>query len=393
MKSFVTAMALLLFNVATAQTIRKIDGSALPVDSLESKINFLMREAGVPGLAVAVFNNNKPVYSHTFGLANVKEKVTFSPQSIMYAASFAKMVFAWIVMQLVEENILDLDRPLVNYLEKPLTSYEFKRKNRGYQDLVNDDRYKKITARMCLTHTTGFPNWRWFEPDNKLRFLFDPGTRYNYSGEGLYLLQFVIEQITGKDYETLSQQRVFGPVGMNHTSQLWQKSFEENLCYGHDANGEPVKPVKWTEANAAGSMNTSLEDFVKFYTAFINGNGLSAISFRNMTSRQIRIRSKRQFGPLSRVDGTDNDTIELGYGFGVGVLQSPYGRAFFKEGNDEGWQHYCIAFPDKKTAIVIMTNSNNGDSIFKDLLAYAIGDVYTPWQWENYIPYYQKNKK
>lgn len=82
--------------------------------------------------------------------------------------------------------------------------------------------------------------------------------------------------------------------------------------------------------------------------------------------------------------------IQLGYGLGYVVLQSPYGRAFFKEGNDVGWGHYTIAYPDKKIAVVILTNSENGEGIFKDILQVTIGDIYTPWYWENYIPWNQR---
>jgi len=109
-----------------------------------------------------------------------------------------------------------------------------------------------------------------------------------------------------------------------------------------------------------------------------------------MISPQIMIRSIAQFGPLSKVDSNTNDEIKLSYGLGVGLFQTKYGKAFFKEGHDDGWGHYTICYPDKKIAIIIMTNSDNGESIFKDLLANAIGDIYTPWQWENYIPYNQK---
>ena len=115
----------------------------------------------------------------------------------MYACSFAKNVFAYIAMQLVEEKKLDLDKPLVEYLDRPLVDIKIKGFKRGYHDLKDDARLKKITARMCLTHSTGFPNWRWFEADKKLKIKFEPGTRYSYSGEGLFLLQFIIEQITG----------------------------------------------------------------------------------------------------------------------------------------------------------------------------------------------------
>jgi len=225
----------------------------------------------------------------------------------------------------------------------------------------------------------------------KLKFKYDAGTRYSYSGEGLYLLQFVIEQLTGKDYESICKERVFNPLGMSGTSMIWQKRFDTNICYGHNAKGESYELMKWNEASCAGSMTTNFEHFTKFYTAFINHKNLTKKSFNEMTSTQIRIKSRSQFGPLAKVDSTDNDSLQLGYGLGVVVFHTPYGRAFFKEGHDDGWGHYSICYPDKKIAIVIMTNNDNGESIFKELLEYAIGDIYTPWQWENYIPYDKKN--
>src|ERR1700744_145372 len=103
-------------------------------------------------------------------------------------------------------------------------------------------------------------------------------------------------------------------------------------------------------------MTTTLADYDKFFTALINQKGLTQKSFKEMTNMQIRIRSKTQFGPGAAVDSTGNDDIRLGYGLGFGVFDTPYGRAFFKEGHDEGWGHYCICYPDKKIAIVILTN-------------------------------------
>ncbi|MES2655055.1 MAG: serine hydrolase domain-containing protein [Bacteroidota bacterium] len=385
---YYTLLATLLLTISSfGQTIKRIDGSKITVDSLNAKIEYLMKVAHVSGVAVAVFNNNKPVLSKTYGMADVQKHIALQETSVMYGASFAKAVFAYIVMQYVQEKVIDLDRPLVTYLTKPLPDYKINGWRKGYHDLKDDKRYEKITGRMCLTHTTGFPNWRWFEPDKKLRFKFEPGTRYSYSGEGLYLLQFVLEQITGKDYKTISQERVFKPLGMANTSQVWQTRFDTNICYGHNAKGEPYELMKWIEASAGGSMSTTLADFTKFYTALIGSQGLSKTSFKAMTSPQVRIRSVSQFGPFARIDSTDNDTIQLSYGLGVGVFTTPFGRAFFKEGHDEGWGHYSICYPDQQIAIVIMTNNDNGESIFKELLAYAIGDVFTPWRWENYIPY------
>ena len=383
---------------ATCQTIQRIDGTTIAADSLTSKITDWLRSAGVSGLAISVFNQNQPVYSRTFGLADVPNRVPLRDSTVLYGASESKLVFAYVVMPLVQEKILDLDKPLVSYLDSPLIAYHFPGKYKGYQDLAGDDRYTKITARTCLDHTTGFPNWRWIEGDQKLKIKSDPGTRYSYSGEGLVLLQFVIEKILGKDYETIAQERVFNPLGMASTSYVWQARYEGHFAYGHNASGQPYPIARRHSPSAAGSMSTTLADFTKFYTALISsqriaegsGKGISPESFNEMTRTQITIRSVKQFGPLARVDSTTNDAIKLGYGLGVGVFQTPYGRAFFKEGHDDGWGHYTVCFPDKQIAIIIMTNNDNGESIFKALLAYAIGDTFTPWQWENYIPYDQK---
>jgi serine-type D-Ala-D-Ala carboxypeptidase/endopeptidase len=375
-----------------SQSIKRIDGTKITADSLDLKIKQLMTAAHISGAAVTVFNSNKPVFSNTYCFADVQRNIPLKQSSVMYAASLSKMVFAYVAVQLLQEKVFELDKPLVDYLSKPLPDYKIAGWKRGYQDIKDDERYKKITARMCLTHTTGFPNWRWFEADKKLKIKFEPGSRYSYSGEGLYLLQFVLEQITGKDYESIVQQRVFQPLGMRNSSQMWQPRFDTAICYGHNAKGEPYELMKWKEAGVSGTLSTTPEDFTKFFTMLMSSKGLSKKSFKALTGTQVRIKSKSQFGPLALVDGTDNETIELGYGLGVGVFKTPYGRAFFKEGHDDGWGHYSICFPDKKIAIVMMTNNDNGESIFKELLAYAIGDVFTPWRWENYIPYDEKKE-
>ena len=348
-----------------------------------------MLAANVSGVALSVFNNNKPVFKEAFGWANVPEKKALTTSAVFYGASLSKAVFGYIATQLMQEKVFDPDKPLVRYLEKPLPDYKIPGWKRGYEDLRNDRRYEKITGRMCLNHTTGFPNWRWFEPDKKMKIKFEPGSRYSYSGEGLYLLQFVIEQITKKDLETLAKERVFVPFNMPNTSYVWQKKFEVNPVYGHNSKGETYEIFKWKEASAGGSMSTTLDDYTNFLAAVMQKKGLKKSSFDEMIKPQVRIKSNQQFGPGAWVDSTENDNIQLSYGFAVGVMKTPYGRAFFKEGHDDGWGHYTIGFPDTGIALIIMTNNDNGESIFKEVLETAIGDKFTPWKWENYIPYNQ----
>jgi len=144
---------------------------------------------------------------------------------------------------------------------------------------------------------------------------------------------------------------------------------------------------KEDEAGAAGRMETTPEDYSKFLVAFMNHTLLKDSTFKEITKQQIRIKSKQQFGPERKIDTDALDIINLGYGLGCGLLESKYGKGVFKEGHSDGFQHYFIFFPDKKIGILIMTNSDNGESIFKELLEITIGDTFTPWQWENYLPY------
>jgi CubicO group peptidase (beta-lactamase class C family) len=372
---------------AAVPSISRLDDTKISQEALTDKINHLMKAARVTGLAISVFNYNQPVYTRTFGYADSNSVQTIDTATEWWACSFSKAVFAYCVMRFVDRGMIDLDKPLVQYLNKPLYEYVFTKKTRGYEDIKDDKRYEKITGRMCLNHSTGLPNYRGFEPGGKLSIKFDPGTRYSYSGEGIYLLQFVLEQITGKDFETMAQEEVFRPLGMTHSSYIWHTAYDPDHCVGHDSLQHPYYFDRRNVSHAAGSMYTTIDDFALFYKALLNHEGLSSKSFKEMFRPQLPILSKQQFGPNALVADKDPKTTPLWYGLGFGLLKTPDGIAFFKEGHSEGWGHYSIAFPDKGIAIIIMTNSDHGESIFKELLATAIGDVYTPWYWENYIPY------
>jgi CubicO group peptidase (beta-lactamase class C family) len=377
--------------IANAQTITKLDKSKISFVSLDKKIQSLMKAANVQGLAITIFNNNGPVYKKTFGYKRIDTKEPIKTSTNFYGASLSKVVFAVLVMKFVEEGVLDLDKPLQDYLPKPIFEYTPAKKwHDNYSDLKNDSLYKKITARMCLDHTTGFANWRWYEPDQKLRVNFQPGLKYSYSGEGLVYLQVVLEKMLGKSLEELMQEKIFRPLGMNMSSYTWQPRFEKDYCIGHSSTGELYEKDKDNDARSASTLETTLDDYTLFTKAVLKNSILKSSTTKEMFTPQIKIRTIQQFGPLGLRDSTTNDAIKLGYGLGWVLLQSPYGTGAFKEGHGDGFQHYSIIFPKQRMGIIIMSNSDNAESIFKELLQTAIGDTYTPWYWENYIPYNQK---
>ena len=386
-------LSFFMLNFTTqGQRITKLDKSKISFASLDKKIQSLMKAANVQGLAISVFNNKEPVYKKTFGYKRMDTKEPIKMNTNIYGASLSKPVFAVLVMKLAEEGFIDLDKPLQDYLPKPIFEYTpVKKWHDNYSDLKNDSLYKKITARMCLDHTTGFANWRWFEPDQKLRVNFMPGSRYNYSGEGLVYLQVVLEHLLGKSLEELMKEKIFTPLGMTMSSYTWQPRFENDYCVGHKSNGELYEKDKDNDARSASTLETTLEDLTIFTTAVLKNKVLKPSTTKEMFSPQIKIRSIQQFGPLRLRDSTTNDAINLSYGLGWVLLQSPYGTGAFKEGHGDGFQHYSIIFPQQGIGIIIMSNSDNAESIFKELLETAIGDRFTPWYWENYIPYNQKN--
>ncbi|HJT17340.1 MAG TPA: serine hydrolase, partial [Thermoanaerobaculia bacterium] len=225
--------------------------------------------------------------------------------------------------------------------------------------------------------------------DRKLKIHFDPGTHYAYSGEGIDLLQRVVETITGEPLETLMQREVFRPLGMKRTSMIWQAPFGSDFANGYDEYSRSLGPQRRKRADAAGSLQTTLRDFTRFVQAVLAGEGLSKRAHAEMLSPQIRILSRHEF-PTFEPQMTDiNQRIRLSYGLGWGLYWTPYGKAFFKEGHDDGWRNYVVAFERSGDGIVIMTNSGNGEGIFEDLLETLLGNRYTPIEWERFTPYDQ----
>ncbi len=367
--------------LAQQTRIQQPSGKTIPTASIDSIISNLMDAADVTGLQLGIINNNSVAYVKSYGYKNKATGGLNDTATSLYAASLAKPLFAYIVMQLVDAGKLNLDKPIYTYLPKPIPQYD------DYKDLAGDDRWKLITARMCLSHTTGFPNWRQlFPPDYKLKILFTPGVRYSYSGEGLYLLQLVVETITGRRLEQLARENIFKPFGMPHSSFLWQPAYEDDYGMGHNMSEDTLAIGRPVKENAAGSMQTTIADYTRFMAAVMQKKGLSEKAWNEIFKPQVRISSKRQFSSLDEDTTADNDNIKLGYGLGWGLFTSVYGPAFFKEGHGWGWQHYAISIPGKKCAFIIMTNSDNGESIFKALVEKLTG-ITIPWYWEGYTPY------
>jgi CubicO group peptidase (beta-lactamase class C family) len=368
-------------------TVTRLDGTTIDTTALSRQIDTLTRAANVHGITVTIFNDATPVYTRAFGFADTPAGKPLRTDTEIYGASLSKAVFSVLVMKLVEQGVLDLDKPLQEYVSTPLYENRGTSWHEDLSDLRSDPRYRRITARMSMSHTTGLPGWRWFEPDQKLRIHFEPGSRFSYSGEGMTLLQIVIQKITGKSLEELMREHVFGPYGMTMSSYTWQPRFESDYAVGHASDGKPYPKDKDNAARAPSTLETTTDDYVRFMTAVLRRDGLTDASWNEIFKPQVRIRTRTQFGPGSTETTSANDALELSYGLGWGLQKTPHGLGAFKEGHGDGFQHYSIVYPEKKLGVLLMSNSDNAESIFGHLLALTIADTFTPLEWENYVPY------
>ena len=378
----IVAVALVAFATGTPAAddwpMVRLDDTKLSAVAIDREVTALMRSAQVAGLQLALIHNGHVTYSNVYGLRDEAHKLPMSRTTVTYGASLTKAAFAYFVMQLVDERRIDLDKPIGDYLSKPLPSY------RRYADLDRDDRWRRLTMRMLLSHTTGFANFRFIEPDRKLRFHRDPGARYGYSGEGIVLAQFVLETGLGIDVGAEMQKRIFDRFGMKRSSMTWRPDFESNYAENHQIDGAPYPHRRWDEPGAAGSLDTTAVDYAAFVAAVVRGEGLSGKAKAEMIRRQVAIDSERQFPTLSEARTERWKSIGLGYGLGWGVFETPYGHAFFKEGHDEGTANYVLCVEPRRSCIVMLANDVRAERIFATLVRRLFGEVNLPADWEGF---------
>ena len=367
---------------AVAQTIP----NAAAIDAEVSKI---MSHTHANGMAVAVIDRGKVRYVHAYGIRNAKGD-PLTTDTVMYGASLTKTVFAYTVMQLVDEGKLNLDTPIKDDLDNPLPSYGpdpvFPDKHGPYKDLAGDSRWEKITPRMCLTHSTGFNNFWFIEPDQKLHIHFEPGTRYSYSGEGFILLQFVIEhgrktQGLGLDVGDLTKAN-FDRLGMTRTSLVWRDVFAGNLADGWNEQGQAQQHDQRSKVRAAGSMDTTISDLPKFVAALVRGDGLSAASRAEMTKPLLHITTAHQFPPFLPDLPVGEQRNDLYAALGVVVFDGPQRHGFYKGGHDGQTANTMVCIEDSQRCVVILSNDVRSEAGFPELVRFILGDPGVPYDWE-----------
>ena len=328
-----------------------------------------MKVGDVPGLSVALIREGRIYWHRGFGVKNANSKEPVDDATVFEAASLSKPVFAYAVLKLVDAGRLDLDKPLATYLAEPY--------------LKNDDRSNLITARMVLTHTTGFQNEA--TSSSPLRIYFAPGLRFSYSGEGFLYLQRVIEQITGQPLDLFMERTVFLPLGMRSSSFVWQEKYEQLKATGHKASGVVAERRRPAVPRAPSSLHTTAVDYGRFVIAVMKGTGLKIDTAQQMIQSQVSL-NQTCISCLDRSSGPESRN--LSWGLGWGLERSQRGKAIWHWGENNGeFQNFVMAYPKEKLAIVVLTNSGNGLSIIPAIVVRAIGGNHAAFAWMGYESY------
>lgn len=377
MRRFVRMMAVTL--IVTTPLIAQARPAASQAD-VERIAKKAMSDTGARGLAIAVIDRGRVKSVQTFGERNAKGD-PLTPDTIMYGASLTKAVFGYYVAMLAGRGQIDLDQPIATMLEKPLPDYGNLDAYGNWGDLADDPRWKSITPRMTLNHATGFANFSFLEPDQKLRIHFEPGSRYGYSGEGIMLLQFALETGTDKKLGDALDRELFGPLGMTNTSLMWRADFARNLADGWKADGSAEPHDERSRVRAAGSMDTSISDMAKMTAAMVSGWGQVDGKKTMFASGTLPITTRSQF-PSLQPEAPVNERPKASAALGVIAFDGPQGKGYFKGGHNDSTANTMVCVYRRQRCVLIMSNDVRAEAAFPVIVRDLLGETGVPYAWE-----------
>lgn len=368
----VAALAVALFAApAMADTPPPADSAA---------IERALQTTRASGLAVAFIEEGRVSWVRTYGARNAAGD-PLTTDTVMYGASLTKAVVGYLALQLAAEGVLDLDRPIADLLSKPLPEYGNLDAYGHWGDLAGDDRWRRITPRMALNHATGFANFAFLEPDGKLRIHFEPGTRYAYSGEGMMLLQFGLEQGLGLDIEAELQHRYFGPLGMTRTSLKWQPHFAPNIADGWDEAGRSEPHDERSRVRAAGSMDTTIADMAQMAALMARKDGLPETWQAAYPGGTLPITTRQQF-PTLLPDASEGDQPNALAGLGVVTFEGPQGPGWYKGGHNDVTANTLVCLERSRRCVLILSNDVRAEKAFPKLVHALLAETGVPYAWE-----------
>lgn len=334
-------------------------------DTVDEYIQKQMAALHIPGVAVAVVKDGKPVLAKGYGLANVEWSVPVTENTVYQLASVSKQFTATGIMMLVEEGKLSLDDKLPKFFDKLPAAWG------------------NVTVRQLLNHTSGiksYTNLPSFEKTLRQDFSkeeiikmaadapvdFAPGEKYSYNNTGFYLLGMIIEKVSGKEYGAFLQERIFQPLGMTSTRLNDLREVIKLRATGYAwengklRNGEYVSP---TQPFSAGALISTVTDLAKWDAALY-------------TEKLLKRASLEQMWTPEKLN--DGKPLTYGYGWGVDLYRTR--KRVSHGGGINGFSTFISRFVDDKVTVIVLSNLEGGSA---GRLADGIAEFYIPALAEN----------
>ena len=298
----------------------------------------------VPAIAIATIENG--TLDQLLAVGTIQGSLPAQSNTIFDVASLTKTITTTLTLQLVSEGLWSLDEPLYRYWVDP--------------DIKDDSLHKKITTRHVLSHRTGFANWRWMHKTKKLTFEFEPGSKFQYSGEGFEYLKKALENKFDTSFEKLVDSLVFKPNQMTSSHLVWNKNIDTTRFAGtYDTTGNLYACKKAFKANAADNLLTTIKDFGQLSTNIINRQLFDQKIYGEMISPQSVVREGISFG--------------LGW---IVFNDLPNGEfALFNAGSDQGVNALIVLLPQSRRGLIVFTNGDNGRGLAMRVIGESLGEA------------------
>ncbi|REC62526.1 hypothetical protein DRF65_10580 [Chryseobacterium pennae] len=359
---YIVSFSFVLFLISCSGTKSIVGTEKVKEDSLYTEIQRIGLEAtrsnNVPGVAIAVIQNGKIVWTQSIGFADKENQKPVTTETIFNVGSISKMVSAWGFMQLTEKGLVKLDNPVDQYLTRwklPVSQYDI----------------SKVTLRRILSHTAGLSvhGYGGSEQGTKLlsleeslfgktkrngesvRLISEPGTKWEYSGGGYTLAQLMLEERTKEKFADYMKKNVFKPLGLDHTTYEWTEDMMKNSATAYDASGKPIKNRIFTEQAAAG-LQTTVLDLARFAEL--------SLSYKQNQLHKVLRPATVQMMEKPVVPFSDQGKSGLGYRF----MNYEGFETLGHTGENEGWSAALFMHLPTKSSIVVLCNGSNGDRVW-----------------------------
>lgn len=346
-KSYII-IVLLQFSITVlgqddSDRIRVPDGRSISAGILNQYIEKAMDSLQIPGLSIAIVNDNEIAYQNVFGVKNIDSKEPITEKTIFEGASLSKPLFAYFLMKMTEENQLDLDKPIYPYLASIFPEGTVAKESFEY--------YKTLTPRVILSHGTGMPNWVKGKP---IKIAFEPGTDFSYSGEAYQHLGAAFGQKLGIGWgpklDSLFIKEAALPLGMNRTLYTWDSKYDTTVAKGHIKGKVYPEINKFKKVGPGFSLHSNAEDYARFLIEIMNPKNIS------VTTRDEMLKEHNHFKTGNKLL---KETGQTGWGLGFAQKPTPYGLMHLHTGNNQDFQAYAMLIPNQNYGFVMFANSDN----------------------------------